>query len=181
MELSHVLVVGVESEDSTAFNPVLNVSAVTVSSLVVHLQSWRLDTSLCVSNLSHWNHSALDVTEVEWTHSRIVQDLPIVLMEGVTTTSERLKAKLYSHVSVVVKRTELRSQAASDLVLPTPVAKTSSMFNEVCLFEVHSVLIDSTLLYRAKMMSSSSANVGTGTTASVTKAATIPLSSIAAK
>ena len=54
-------------------------------------------------------------SRVDTTNSWIVQHLPVVLVEGVTTTSERLKAELDSHVSVVVERTELTSQSSSDL------------------------------------------------------------------
>ena len=94
VELCSVLVVRLETEDTTALNPVLQLTAVTVGLLVVHLQSRGLNTSLGVSNLRHRNHSTLERLVVESTEQlRVVQELPVVLVEGVAASGEALEAQ----------------------------------------------------------------------------------------
>ena len=91
----------------------LKLSAVAICSLVVHLQSRRLHTSASVSNLSHRNHS----TSILRTSQQrgVVQQLPAVLVEGVTTSRKGFEAQLNSHVCAVVECPKLSREASSDL------------------------------------------------------------------
>ena len=114
VERSHVftsITVVCVSKNSTTSHPVLHLTAVAVGLLIVHSQRGCSVASTGVSNVRQRDHHTLECRS-STQESRIVQQLPVVLVKRVSTTGEALKAELHSHVSVVLKSTELSRKAS---------------------------------------------------------------------
>ena len=132
------------SEDATTSDPVLHLAAVSVSLFVVHGQRRSVTTRTGVNDVRKRHHGSLQ--EVRGTQEgRIVQQLPVVLVEGVATTREALESKLDSHIRLVLEGSKLTRQTRRDTSSDT--RGKHIVDSEVLLsVQVHSVLGRSALL-----------------------------------
>ena len=140
--LTGITVIRVSQYITTSY-PVIQLTAVTVRRLVVHLQSRSLHTSAWVGDLSHRNHCTSVYATSE--QSRVIQQFPAVLVEGVASASEGLEAQLHSHVGTVVECAKLSGETGSNLSSDTLSQQVIDSQVETSV-QVHSVLCGSPLL-----------------------------------